>query len=85
MRLRRLIALPERVTKASVKTSLVREAIPLYKHCVSRLREVLAAEDRNELKATDPNLTRFLPSDHCDDDEDSSASDSSGDSGMSLE
>ena len=84
-RLRRLIALPERVTKASVKTSLVREAIPLYKHCVSRLREVLSAEDRNELKATDPNLTRFLPSNDGDDVDDSSDSDSSGDSLMSLE
>ena len=79
-RLRRLIALPERVTKASVKTSLVRDVIPLYKHCVSRLREVLAAEDRNELKPTDPDLTRWLRD--CDDS--SSASSSSSTSSMSL-
>ena len=85
-RLRRLIALPERVTKASVKTSLVRDAIPLYKHCVSRLREVLAAEDRNELKPTDPDLSRWLPSNGGDDDDDlSSESDSSSDSEMSIE
>ena len=82
-RLRRLIALPERVTKASVKTSLVREVIPLYKHCVSRLREVLAAEDRNELKPTDPDLTRWLPDN--DGGEDSSKINSSSDSEMSLE
>ncbi len=82
-RLRRLIALPERVTKASVKTSLVRQAIPLYKHCVSRLRDILAAEDRNELKPTDPDLTRWLPGNH--DAEDSSDSDSSSNSEMSIE
>jgi len=93
-RLRKLIALPERVTKASVKTSLVRDAIPLYKHCVSRLRDVLAAEDRNELKPTDPDLTRWLPGnesgvsdddsvDSDDDDDDSSSSTSA--SSMSIE
>ena len=88
-RLRRLIALPERVTRASVKTSLVRDAVPLYKHCVSRLRDVLAAEDRNELKPTDPDLTRWLPTNERDsrdsvsdsDSDDSSTSASS----MSLE
>lgn len=82
-RLRRLIALPERVTKASVKTSLVRNAIPLYKHCVSRLRDVLAAEDRNELKPTDPDLTRWLSGNQSDDD--SSDSDLSSDGEMSIE
>jgi len=61
-RLRRLIALPEGVTKASVKTSLVRDALPLYKDCVSCLREVLAAEDRNELKPMNPDLSLWLPS-----------------------
>ncbi|OEU21077.1 DEAD-domain-containing protein [Fragilariopsis cylindrus CCMP1102] len=61
-KLRRLIALPERVTKTSVKTSLVRCVIPLYRQCVSCLKEVLAAEDRNELKSTSPDLTQWLPS-----------------------
>jgi ATP-dependent RNA helicase DDX51/DBP6 len=84
-RLRRLIALPDRVTRASVKTSLVRDAIPLYKQCVSRLREVLAAEDRNELKPTDPDLTRWLPGNSGGDDEEFSDSDSSSESDMSLE
>jgi len=83
-RLRRLIALPERVTRASVKTSLVREAIPLYKHCVSRLREVLAAEDRNELKPTDPDLTRWLPDDDRSGDDDDSSSDSDDSSNDSM-
>jgi ATP-dependent RNA helicase DDX51/DBP6 len=86
-RLRRLIALPDRVTKASVKTSLVRDAIPLYKHCVSRLRDVLAAEDRNELKPTDPDLTRWLHGNEEEGDEDSTSdSDSSSSAScMSLE
>ena len=61
-KLRRLIAVPERVTKMAVKTSMVRDAIPLYKDCVSSLRDVLAAEDRNELKPMDPDLTAWLPS-----------------------
>jgi len=73
-RLRRLIAVPERVTKLKVKTSLVRKVIPLYKHCVSCLREVLEAEDRNQLKTTDPDLSRWLDSGT---DGDSSLSDSS--------
>eukprot|EP00536_Pseudo-nitzschia_multiseries_P003421 jgi/Psemu1/252649/estExt_Genewise1Plus.C_530017 len=88
-RLRRLVALPERVAKASVKTSLVRDAIPLYKHCVSRLRDVLAAEDRGELKPTDPDLTRWLPgngngneNDSVDSDRDSESS--AGDDGSST-
>lgn len=81
-RLRRLIALPERVARSSVKTSLVRDAIPLYKQCVSHLREVLAAEDRGKLKPTDPDLTRWLPSNHSDNS--SGESDSSSESDMSL-
>ena len=85
-RLRRLIALPERVTKTSVKTSLVRGVIPLYRQCVSCLKDVLAAEDRNELKSTSPDLTQWLPSSVRDrqpqqnsEDDHSSDSDSSSD------
>mmetsp|Transcript_9994 Transcript_9994/g.20031 ORF Transcript_9994/g.20031 Transcript_9994/m.20031 type:complete len:285 (-) Transcript_9994:514-1368(-) len=88
-RLRRLIALPERVTRVSVKISLVRDAVSLYKHCVSRLRDVLAAEDRNELKPTDPDLTRWLPTNEHDSRESVSDSDSDDSStsasSMSLE
>jgi ATP-dependent RNA helicase DDX51/DBP6 len=60
-RLRQLIANPERVTTASVKTSLVRGVIPIYKRCISSLKEVLAAEHRQELKPFDVvNLSKWL-------------------------
>ncbi|KAG7360673.1 DEAD/DEAH box helicase domain protein [Nitzschia inconspicua] len=66
-RLRRLIADPEQVAKTTVKTSLVRGVIPLYKRCISCLKEVLAAEDRHELKSLDTDLSRWLTSDNGDD------------------
>mmetsp|Transcript_54700 Transcript_54700/g.61134 ORF Transcript_54700/g.61134 Transcript_54700/m.61134 type:complete len:791 (+) Transcript_54700:113-2485(+) len=58
-RLRRLIDNPEGVTKTSIKTSLVRDAIPLYKACLSCLKEVLAAEDRKDLKPFNPDLRLY--------------------------
>jgi ATP-dependent RNA helicase DDX51/DBP6 len=60
-RLRQLIANPERVTKTTVKTSLVRGVIPQYKRCISCLKEVLAAENRLELNPLDVvNLSKWL-------------------------
>jgi ATP-dependent RNA helicase DDX51/DBP6 len=81
-RLRRLISHPERVTKSPVKTSLVRRALPLYKDCVSRLKDVLGAEDRGELMPFDSDLSHWVPSpqvkrtdgDSSDDDDDSTSS-----------
>jgi len=90
-RLRRLIAHPERVAKAPVKTSLVRRAIPLYKGCVSCLKEVLVAEERHELKPIDSDLTKWLPLRHKPnddlkgtDDEPSSSSSSSSETSATM-
>jgi ATP-dependent RNA helicase DDX51/DBP6 len=90
-RLRQLISNPERVKKSPVKTSLVRKALPLYKDCVTRLKDVLAAEERGELKSNDSNLSYWLPSrqeegsDNIDGDDDNDTNTSSSESSGSIE
>jgi ATP-dependent RNA helicase DDX51/DBP6 len=76
-KMRKLIAEPERVTKAVVKTSLVRGVLPSYKQCVSSLKQVLSAEKKQELKPLDLDLSRWVAG--CDNnDRDDSSSDSDG-------
>jgi ATP-dependent RNA helicase DDX51/DBP6 len=81
MRLRRLIADPEHVKKATVKTSLVRGMIPLYKDCIGSLKRLLAAENRQDVKPLDLDLSRWLPSNNGD----GASGNLSGDESMSDE
>ena len=52
-KLRRLIDFPERVRTRKVKTSLIRNAIPLYRGCVASLKDLIAAEQTGDLHPMD--------------------------------
>ena len=52
-KMRRLIHCPNRVKSIGVKKSLVRGAIPVYRSCVSNLRQVIEAEQNGEIGSND--------------------------------
>jgi ATP-dependent RNA helicase DDX51/DBP6 len=63
-KLRRLIDRPDRVRTSKVKTSLVRNAMPMYRGCVASLRDLIAAEEKGDLRPIDAEIDPWVPKNH---------------------
>ena len=53
-RLRQLVQEPQRVRPHTIQKSLVRDFLPRYRTCLTKLKEVLAAEEQGDLSPTQP-------------------------------
>jgi ATP-dependent RNA helicase DDX51/DBP6 len=60
-KMRKLIEDPNRVQSMTVKKSMVRDAIPLYRSCVASLKRVIEAEENGELGTTNNLLGEWIP------------------------
>jgi len=60
--MRKLINHSNRVKRnITVKKHLVSEAVPIYKACVSKLRHIIAAEDKKSISTTTPLDMKWIP------------------------
>ena len=60
-KLRRLIDHPDRVESMSIKKSLIKDILPIYRKCVANLQGVLAAEVNGELTTVSMDLQPWIP------------------------
>jgi ATP-dependent RNA helicase DDX51/DBP6 len=61
MKMRKLIEFPENVKESKVRKDLVQSALPLYKSCLRKLKEVMKAEAKEEISPVSTLGPQWIP------------------------